>query len=405
MSNGDESDAADAEAFEERLANAREALEAAETETDLDDVEATLDAIAGDVEAADLPEPDDEDEAGPREELEAELSDLRDDLEDARGPYAEDVVETVESAAETVAGTRWTETGEEEVAAAVESFLATEAVAPYADEPASDEPDNLAAALEAVAEAVAGAGIDADDDAAEIAALVEAADGLESDLDAAEEWDDLTVREMLAADDFYDVLEHRKDWPPEWAAVKAYEKAGEVEPILLALERLESNFMEDHCLDALARLGDEAALEPMLERADKREVPAIEVLGKIGSDEAVETLLEYADSDGELGDATLRALGEIGSEEATQAVANRLAADREETRVRAARALGRIGDTRAIDPLADVLADDEVDRVRASAAWALVQIGTEAALEAAADHAEDRAYLVQAEAEKAAGTM
>jgi len=50
-------------------------------------------------------------------------------------------------------------------------------------------------------------------------------------------------------------------------------------------------------------------------------------------------------------------------------------------------------------PLADVLADDDSDRVRASAAWALNRIGTQDALEIVADYDDDRAYLVQAEAE------
>jgi HEAT repeat protein len=62
-----------------------------------------------------------------------------------------------------------------------------------------------------------------------------------------------------------------------------------------------------------------------------------------------------------------------------------------------------IGDTRAIEPLGDVLAEDEDDTVRASAAWALNQIGTGRALEAAAAYADDRSYIVQVEAEKAAG--
>ena len=53
-------------------------------------------------------------------------------------------------------------------------------------------------------------------------------------------------------------------------------------------------------------------------------------------------------------------------------------------------------------PLADLLDDEsEATEVRASAAWALVQVGTERALEAAAEYDDDRAYTVQVEAEKA----
>ena len=42
---------------------------------------------------------------------------------------------------------------------------------------------------------------------------------------------------------------------------------------------------------------------------------------------------------------------------------------------------------------------------RAAAAWALRQIGTERALAAAADYADDRAYLVQHEASQAADAL
>ena len=177
--------------------------------------------------------------------------------------------------------------------------------------------------------------------------------------------------------------------------------------VLLALESLESEFMEEHCLEALERMGPQEAFEPMHQRAQKRDRPAIRILGKIGDEEAVETLLEYvdADSDPQLQKVTFRALGEIGSEDATQALANKLEMDNDQVRPRAARALGLIGDTRAIEPLADTLESDESDDVRAAAAWALRQIGTESALEAAAEHAGDRSYLVQHEAELAADAL
>ena len=79
------------------------------------------------------------------------------------------------------------------------------------------------------------------------------------------------------------------------------------------------------------------------------------------------------------------------------------AAENDEVRSVAARALGLLGDTRAVAPLADALETDDSDEVRASAAWALRQVGTEDALDEAAQYTDDRAYLVQAEAEKAAG--
>ncbi len=137
MSNGDdEADASDdaeatdeidvtAEELESRLTEAGDALEAAETEADLDDVESSLDDIESDLEAADLPEPDedDDDAEDPCEELESQLSDLRDDLDEQRGPYAEDVVTIVSNAADTVTDSEWTDDGEGEAQEAVETFL------------------------------------------------------------------------------------------------------------------------------------------------------------------------------------------------------------------------------------------------------------------------------------------
>ncbi len=421
--NGDESEDADGEEGEEnadlpaeplteemlteRLDGAEAALEDAETEDDLDDVSATLVSIGDDLEEADLPEPDedDEDAEDPRENLEDRLSNLQDDLEEQRGPYAEDVIEGIEEAGTTIDETRWTETGENELVEPVEAFVDSVNEILGTDLALDgEESAALVSTLESAAQAVGDASLDPDEDAETIAALLEAVEELQSGLDAAEEWDDLSTREKLAAHGFYDVLDHRKDFPPEWHAIKVYEKRGEPEPILLALEHLNSEFMERHCLESLTRMGSEEALDAMTQRANKRDKPAIRALGKIGSDEPVEMLLEYAeaDSDPQLQFATLKALGEIGSEEATQTVADRLTSENPEVRSRAARSLGLIGDTRAISPLSDVLENDDDDTVRASAAWALNRIGTEEALDAVAPYAEDRAYLVQTEARNAA---
>ncbi|MFB6150341.1 MAG: HEAT repeat domain-containing protein [Haloarculaceae archaeon] len=401
-------EAVDAESVAERLDEAEEALDAAETEADLDGVETTLDGIESDLEAADLPEPDEDDEEAedPRADLEDRVSDLRDRLDGQRGPYAEDVVAAVEDASETVTGTRWTEDGEPEVVDAVERFLGA-AAEELDDSFAADGTDDgaLADALGEVGEAVEAADLDPDEDDEAIAALLEATGTLSDDLTAAEEWDDLTVREQLDAEGFYDVLEpgNRRDFPPEWNAIKVYEKRGEPEPILKALETLGSDFMEENALDALERMGPEEAFDAVHQRAQKRNKQPVAILGKIGDERATETLHDFIDGDGDpaLQKVTLRALGEIGSEESTQPVANRLAADSSEVRSAAARALGLIGDTRAIEPLADVLDGDEADEVRGSAAWALYQIGTERALDVLSEYTDDPAYVVQAEAEKA----
>ncbi|PSQ32814.1 phycocyanobilin lyase [Halobacteriales archaeon SW_12_69_24] len=399
-----------ADSLADRLDDVESTLKTAETEADLDDVEATIDDIEADLEAADLETPEPDDDEGepedPAEALQERIDDLRSDLEDARGPYADDVASTLETAAGTLRDTRWTDDGEGDAIAAVSTFLdAAEAELEETFAPEGNGIEPHAAVLETVGEAVEDAGLDPDEDAETIAALLSAAEGLEADLDAAEEWADLSVVEQLRAQGFYDRItgDNRKDFPPELNVVRIAEAENDPERILLGLEYFDSDFMEENCIDALRRLGPEAAFERMHEAAQKRSRPEIEVLGKIGDERAVDTLVEFVDSDNPpLQRVTLRALGEVGNHEATQAVAAALEDDVADVRSQAARALGLLGETRAIDPLGDVLDDEGAPtEVRASAAWALVQIGTERALEAAAEHDDDRAYTVQVEAEKA----
>ncbi|MFB6163606.1 MAG: HEAT repeat domain-containing protein [Haloarculaceae archaeon] len=406
---------ADAEEVASALDDAETGLAEAETEADLDGVEAALDEIETALAALRPDEDEEADEDGEVdeeiEELDGRLADLRADLEDARGPYAEDVASEVEAAAETLTAAEWTEDGELEVIPAVEAFLdvaGSELLDTFTTD--SEDPADLAAALQAVSDALGEADLDPDEDAESIETLLAAAETLTEELEAAETWDDLSVRETLARQGYYDVLtpKNRKDYPPDWNAAKlhadAYKQGDEeaIEHVLTALDTFESDFMEENLLDILERIAPPEAVEPLEQRAQKRAKQPIRVLGKIGDDAPVETLVEYVDGgDAALRKTTMRALGAIGSEDATQAVANQLADESAEIRSTAARALGLIGDTRAIEPLADVLADDDADEVRASAAWALTQIGTARAREIAAEYADDRAYIVQVEAEKA----
>ncbi|WP_318570203.1 HEAT repeat domain-containing protein [Salinigranum marinum] len=420
MSDGDDADDANeadeeptAESLEDRLTAVEEELDAAESEDDLDAVEATLDGIAADIEAADLPEPDEDDEDAddPRADLEAAVEELRTTLDDQRGPYGEDIVAAIDDAKSTIEDTRWTEQGETEIADAVTEFVgsASDTLAGDVSAPDGDDQEALLSALDGVADAVDAAGFGADEDAEAIAALLEATDALSAGLDDAQEWDDLLVHEQLEAQGFYDCLGHYKDYPPEWSALKEWEKRGNVEMILLGLETFDSGFMEEHCLEAITRMGDPGAFDEMHARAQKRGKPAITALGKMGAgaEGAVETLLDYvdADSDAQLQKVTFKALGEIGSEEATQPLADKLVMENDKVRPYAARALGLIGDTRAVKPLTETLADDDSDKVRAAAAWALRQIGTESALEAAAEYTDDRVFTVQHEAELARETL
>lgn len=428
MSNGDdelgddtdpETDQDAVETFEARLDDVEGELDAAETEVDLDAVDAELDAIEAALESAEfpVPEPESDDEADgeddeddeppdPKEPLESRIDELREGAEDQRGPYGEDVETAASGAAGTIRDTRWTRDGEPDVLEAAKTFLeVAEAELSEQFKAADDETSSLADAIDSVGETAADGRLDADENAETIAALLDAVDDLESGLDDAEEWGDLDVAEQLTREGFYDRLtaENRKDFPPELGVVRIAEAENDPDRILLALEYLDSDFMQENCLAALKRLGAEEALEPVQALAKRRDELAVEVLGKIGDDRAVDMLVTFIDGGTPpLQKATLRALGEIGSEEASQEIANALAAEEPGVRSVAARSLGRIGDTRAIDPLADRLADDsEADQVRASAAWALVQIGTERALSAAAEFDDDRAYTVQLEAEKA----
>ena len=418
------------ESLEERLEAIEERIGNAESEADLDEMEETLDETEAALERADLPEPDedDEDAEDPRAELEAKIGELRDAVEEARGPYAEDVTSEIESARSTIEDTRWTDRGESEVGNAVESFLGkvgdlldeefTVKATDGGESETEDEDgegndadgdgspfDDYLAALGEVIEAIENAAPDPDRDEGTIAELLRATESLEAGLEDAQEWDDLTVREKLGYEGFYDVIEpeNRKDFPPEWNAIKIYEQRNEPEPILLAFDMLGSEYMEEHCIEAFKRMGRGApeAFDVMHQRAQRRKKPPIEVLGKIGDDRALDTLQEYIEGEKDPGlqEVVLKAIGEIGSEASTQPVADRLIAESEEVRSRAANALGLIGDTRAIDPLGDVLRDDESDIVRASAARALCRIGTEDALEAAREYGGDRSYIVQSEAQ------
>jgi len=433
MSNGD--DAAEEEAegetdaespdpvspepFEQRLDEAAEEVERAETEDDLDRVEETLDGIEAELEDVVFPveveaeeeaaedEADEEQkEESPREEFEDRLSDLRDDVEEQRGPYVEDVTDVLDGAVSTVESSEWTEEGEGEVIKAVERY-ADSASGTLGESFTVDAGDTADAtmALAEIRDAVGETPLDPDEDAETIDSLLVAAESLTSALDDAQVWGDLEVREQLRREGFYDVLnpENRKDYPPEWGAIKVYEKAGDVEPILSAMEKLDSDFMEENILDSLEHMAPVEAYDQVQALAKRRNKQAVRILGRIGDERACETFHDFLDG-GDVGleQITLRALGAIGSQESTEPVAQRLVADDPGIRSAAARALGLIGDTRAIDPLSRMLAEDDDDSARASAAWALNQISTERALDALAEYADDRSYIVQVEAEKAA---
>ena len=400
--------------FHDRLDAVAADLDAAETEADLDTIEDTLDALAAEIEEAVFPEPEpveaDEDEEpeeppDPQEELDDRLDELRDELEDQRGPYADEVISDIEQGKRTIETTEWAEEADAELVTVVDTFLedvATHVDARF-DRPPAAEIEALADSLDSAIEAIEAAELHPDTDTPTIEALLDVTASLTDGIDEATAFDDLPVREQLHRRGFFDVLGHYKDFPPEWSAIKAHEEAGNVEMILLAFDKLDSNYLEDHCISALRRIGDERALEPMMNLARRRNKEAIGVLGKIASDEPIDMLLDYVDTDSDphLQRVTMKTLGEIGGPEAAEPVAQQLVAEDPEVRSAAARALGMIGDPRAIEPLAEVLDADEAQTVRGSAAWALVEIGTQEALEVVGAYAEDPSFLVESEAKKA----
>ncbi|WP_330632460.1 HEAT repeat domain-containing protein [Halocatena halophila] len=413
MSNGDDDTPdtddtpadTDPSAVSDRLDSIETALSDDEvTESDLDDLEAELESATEAIET--LPESDDDDEPSEREQLSDRADELAAAIDDERGPYAEDVSERCDELASRLADTRWTDVGEQDAIDAVGTYAGAVAglLETTIDEP-GDSIEDAVSTLESVRGAIDDSELHPDSDTETITALGDATDDLAADLDDAQEWSDLTVHEQLDYQGFYDVLtpKNRKDYPPELSVVRIAESNNNPEPVLLALEKLTSEFMQENCLDALIRMGPQKAFEEMNERAQKRKQKPIEALGKIGDARALETLIPFIDGDGDpvLQQTTLKALGEIGDTDATQAVANRLVADEPSVRSSAAKALGRIGDTRAIAPLSECLGSDDEDSVRASAAWALNQIGTKAALDAIQSYDDDQSYLVQVEAERA----
>ena len=405
-------DAPTAESIRSQLADIEDALDAAETEADLDDVESRLAAVADALDALkatveDDPddEADDDDEAGiDIDALADDLDALEADLEDQRGPYVSDVEATLEEAADAVEDRDLTDQGLQTVQSAVADArvsLSLEVSPPEID---TAEETAIVSHIQALAAAAGERDLDPDADANRIASMLGTAESLIEAIEDAEVWSDLTVRQQLDRKGFYDSIEVDRDFPPELSAIKAWEDRGEAEPIRLALDAMDSDFMEEYCMEALGRLRDEAAIDALSSRANRRNETAIEALGRIGSPEAVDALTKHLDGSLALQTASLRALGQIGSADPLADIAERLRTDNPtQVRSMAARALGMIGDTRAIPVLNAALSEDEDPVVRGNAAWALAQIRTPDALATLAEHADDASPLVAEHAQRVRG--
>jgi hypothetical protein len=398
----DEAEEETAIAEVEDLADLAAAVDEAETEADLDTI---AERVAAHRET--LEEGDESDDIAAQ--LEA-VEEIEEAIADARGPDPADLVDALAAAAARVEETRWTDQGEPSVIAAVTDALAAlrEAV-PAAP---STEPTSIATAATALteaADALDAAALDVDADRELLESAAETVAVVAESLESAEEWDDLQKHEQLLAEGFYDVLGHYKDFPPELSAVRAWEQRGRVDMILLAKETLQSEFMQDHCMAALTRLGDPAALEALEPQLQRRDKAAIAAIGHMGAEGAavLDTLLEYADTDSDplLQKVTFEALGKIGDVAATQTLADKLVHGPEAVRPAAARALGLIGDPRAVAPLTAVLTDAADPTVRGAAAAALRDIATEEALQTLAAHTDDPAPVVAQHAGAAAAAI
>lgn len=106
---------------------------------------------------------------------------------------------------------------------------------------------------------------------------------------------------------------------------------------------------------------------------------AIYSLGQIGDEKAVEPLIQVMDDENERIDVRNHAicvLGEIGDRRAVEPLIQVLKNKEEETSVRmgATRALAEIGDRRALEPLIQAM-NDKDESVRNHAEYALIQFG------------------------------
>jgi HEAT repeat protein len=159
-----------------------------------------------------------------------------------------------------------------------------------------------------------------------------------------------------------------------WSAADALAKIGDaraVEPLIAAFkDKLVRN------VKALEQINDTRAVEPLCAALDdeSHEVrhAAAKGLGKIGDPRAVEPLISALNRTPDL--PTMEALGRIGDARAVEPLVPALKHKHHYMRETAARTLGLIGDARAVEPLLTTLTDDN-DAVRDAAIGALNNIG------------------------------
>lgn len=179
------------------------------------------------------------------------------------------------------------------------------------------------------------------------------------------------------------------------AAVRQLARRGEphqsVQALLALLQSEEDARVREAAYDALARRGDEAALEPLAawlgddEQSSRgHRAQALRTIGAIGSERAIRILVEWLGI-ADAGDVAAEALAWIGP----PAVPHLLRAlSTPIATARAARALGQIGDARATAPLVSRLRG-ALPAARIAIIDALAAIGDERAAPAVTRYLED----------------
>ncbi len=252
---------------------------------------------------------------------------------------------------------------------------------------------------------------------------------------AKDEWDDVAEMGPEAADALWALLEDENDLQRSRAAL-ALAKMGDeraVEPLIKGLK--EGWFlMRSEAVRALGEVGDERAVEPLMEMVREGDEllrsTAAEALGKIGDERAVEPLVNalkddewwvrYAAAEAldKLGwepeskeesvayfvaAKKVEKLGELG-EEAMEPLLAFLTGEDEMARGNAAKALGKFGDKRAVEPLIAALNDKE-EWVRVAAAEALGKLGDERAVEPLIEGLKDKEEWVRAKSAEGLGLI
>jgi hypothetical protein len=222
--------------------------------------------------------------------------------------------------------------------------------------------------------------------------------------DDEEKQEELTTKDRLKELGFYD--NEFTEFPPELSGLKRFKANKNPDPIVEALQiqGYDTTFMRLEMIEALGRIGDETAVDVLLEEVNDNDtrMEAMDALGRIGSEEATDKILELLDPERKV-QPHVRAkaaetAGRIGDPDAVELLVETLGSDSSEVRGTAAEALARIGtetkDAGVVEELARVLEEEADETVRMSAARALRSVGTEEARGALSGYEDDRNELV-----------